>query len=96
MASYVTVTFADDSEKTFRLTNRERVGYDLARSRENWPPAQEAPFMALTYQAFLAARKAGYEKTWTEFFENDHVDIAVTTAEGKPITALESDEAPKA
>ena len=44
---------------TVRTDNRDRIAWDLARGRNKWPQAQEAPSLWATHIAYTALRRAG-------------------------------------
>ena len=44
---------------TVRTDNRDRIAWDLARGRNKWPQAQEAPSLWATHIAYTALRRGG-------------------------------------
>lgn len=47
------------AEHTVRVTNRELVLWDKTAPRRQWGAAQDVPFLANTFTAWAAARRAG-------------------------------------
>lgn len=44
---------------TVRTDNRDRIAWDLARGRQKWPQAQDAPSLWATHIAYTALRRTG-------------------------------------
>lgn len=60
-----------------RITNRSKVAYDLTRPRRKWEPADEAPFIFLTFLAFHHVVMVEQLITckWEEWVDGICVDI---------------------
>ncbi len=79
----IKVTYRDRPSETYDVTNADRVKFDLQRAKSKWPPATEAPFLAQTYMAWTAARRHGYRGSWSDFSEDEAVDVEfLTDSEG--------------
>jgi len=44
---------------TVRITNRERIDYEMTARKRQWGAAQDSPHQALTFMAWKAAQRAG-------------------------------------
>lgn len=63
---------------TIRVTNRSKVAYDLTRPKRKWDPADEAPFIFLTFLAFhaLVIVEKLVDCKWEQFVDEVCVEIA--------------------
>lgn len=53
------VTLADGTTFVVRVTNRDRVAWDMTAPRHKWGRAQDVPFLAQTFVTFAAAKREG-------------------------------------
>ena len=53
------VVLADGTDREVQCTNADMVRFDLTRSKQKWPGAQDAPFLWLTFVAWAALRRTG-------------------------------------
>ncbi|QNQ90882.1 hypothetical protein GP475_09695 [Corynebacterium poyangense] len=83
----VNVTWKDGKQETLNIINPDRVRFDLTRPRQGWPKFDEAPFIGLTFLAWSAAKRGGYEGTWEQFSEVDALDIEAVKEDGDDIIA---------
>lgn len=89
----VHVALEGGEEFTVRITNREYLAWDLTRTKRQWPPFNEALFLAMTFTAWKAAtREKLTALTWEQWQDavveistvehDDEVDVARPTSPG--------------
>lgn len=80
------VVMDDGTEFEVLVQNRDRVSWDRTAARHKWPAYGDAPFLATTFVAWCAAKRAGHVDCRFEEFE-------ATAAEITPLAEDEADEA---
>ena len=74
----VRVTMDDGRVLVTQLRNPDYLRWDRTAAKHNWPPAEKAKFLFLTFTAWSALRREGQihdSMTWEEFSEQRAVHI---------------------
>lgn len=75
---------------TVQTDNRDAIAWDLSRGRRNYPTAQEAPILWLTFLAYNALRRSGHPVGKFDEFLQTAVSVRAIREDGEPVT--EEDE----
>jgi hypothetical protein len=70
-----TVTFADRSTIEVRITNHCYIAWDKTAPRKKWGAMADVPFLAGTFMAWIAAKRAGLTELGWEAWQDAVEDI---------------------
>lgn len=69
------VEMADGDTFTVRVTNPDRLRWDMTAPRKGWGKAQDVPFLAQTFVTWAAAKREGHTDLPWEAFQDQCLDI---------------------
>lgn len=82
----------DTIELTVVTDNRDRVRYDVARSRHGWPTPTEAPTLWATVCAYYAVKRSGeFQDLTVEQFIERAIEVRMVNPDGSPLTRAQID-----
>lgn len=75
------VEMADGTEFTVRITNPDRLRWDLTAPRRGWPKGTDAPFLWLTFVTWAAAKRERLTELDWDAFQAQAVEVTQLDAE---------------
>jgi hypothetical protein len=77
----IRVTLEGQDPYVVRITNRERVRWDMTAPRQGWGKAEDVPFLAQTFMAWSASRRENLTALKFEQFRDVVDDLEGLKAE---------------
>lgn len=79
-------------EYTTQTDNRDAVRWDMTRPRNNWPTAEVAPILWLTFIAWSALNRAGDFTGKFEDFNEVALSVSAVDVGGQPLEVAELED----